>query len=115
MRRLTFLLILLEACETTPAEDETPCVDFFPSECAQETACAIVEGFVVTESEGSVCVDYTGDTLGLACDVADRSCLAIETLAASADDPTDCYLFPDSCIPDGWGDCEEVSEVPPEC
>jgi len=115
MRRLfPVLFVALTACPGAPIED-APCIELFPSECAQESECQLVEGFVINGDPGEECVQHTGDTVGLGCDAAGRDCLDVETLAAPADDPTDCYLFSDSCIPEGWVDCEDLSDIPEDC
>jgi hypothetical protein len=115
MRPITLVLFsLCAACEGASVDD-TPCVELFPSECAQEPACTVVEGYVVAESGDAPCVEYTGDTVGLGCDAEGRECLFVQTLGAPAEDPLDCYLFTNSCIPHGWVECEEVSDIPLEC
>ena len=114
MRRWIVVLIAVAACAENPVE-EPQCIELFPSECAQQSSCTVVEGFVVAGDVGSECIDYTGDTVGVGCDAQGRECLAVETIAAAPDDPEACFLFTDSCIPDGWLACDDLSEVPPEC
>jgi hypothetical protein len=105
-------LAALAGCLDTP--DETLlCTDLYPSECAQQAACKILSGYSVSEEDG--CVDFTGGGVGSGCESDTRECVDESTLAAPPDDPSDCFLFTDSCVPTDWVSCEDVSDIPPAC
>lgn len=115
MRRvLPLVLSLLIACDPGTAS-EADCEALFPSECAQEPSCAAISGHVVLGDGPSACVDFTGGPADQGCDAANQDCLDVETLAAPSDDPADCWLFADSCIPAGWGPCEDIEGPLGEC
>jgi len=113
MHRLwLFALAPLTGCLDTP-EEPVLCTDLYPSECAQQAECTILSGYSVSTVEG--CVDFTGGGVGSGCDSNERVCLDQETLAAPPEDPSDCFLFTDSCVPTDWVSCEDVSDIPPAC
>jgi len=109
------LWIVVGAACVEPSEDPVLCVDLFPSECVQESTCRVLSAYGISTQSGEACVDYTGEPVGVGCDDEGRACVEEPTLAAPPDDPTDCFSFNDSCIPADWVECEDLSELPPEC
>ena len=92
------------------------CYDLTPELCADESTCAVIGGRTTQTTDEGICVDYSTETTGLGCMDAGDGCGAAETLAASPDDPETCWLFPTTCLPEGWTPCaaETWQECPQE-
>ncbi len=69
--------------------------------------CALISARELRDDgDGEVCVDFTAETVPKGCMDAEQGCAEAETLAAPADDPSDCWWFSNLCLPEGWVSCE---------
>ncbi len=102
------LLLLLAAC------NPDPCGDTAAVSCSSEPGCTVVRGTPAqADGEGGFCLDVGDATVAYSCQSSDIGCDEALTWAAPADSPFDCVRFPNSCIPEGWGDCADAPL--PEC
>jgi hypothetical protein len=98
------------------------CLDFACEElsadaCNDDVRCNAFNGFPVQDNGmGGLCIDSRSDATPFGCGDADRNCDADITLAASPDDPGNCILFQNGCIPADWTtrECEGL-QVDDEC
>jgi len=107
-------IVVFAAC-VDPSTGDVLCVDLYPSECEGQSTCMTLTAYGVLGTDDAPCADYTGDPVGVGCDNGGRACTEESTLAAPPDDPSDCFLFIDSCTPADWVACEDLSDIPPEC
>lgn len=88
--------------DTDPPDPPTAACEGIPEgACGEIADCAIVLG---TPCGGSIqfagCTEAPGGAL---------TCADVESGGEPPDEPGDCWLFSDSCVPDGWASCD------PEC
>ena len=88
----------------TSGTDE--CLALDAKTCLDDETCATIDARRIIENGPVPCVDMSGPPSGVGCHSASTSCDAHATLAAGPDDPTRCWWFADSCIPDTWTECE---------
>ncbi|MEM6926571.1 MAG: hypothetical protein AAF602_06570 [Myxococcota bacterium] len=82
-----------------------------PSTCAQTPPasctgpnCTILWSFGTSVVNGTLCTDYTQPNVDQGCQDASIGCADALT-GGSPPGSTDCYLFPDTCLPAGWTVC----------
>ena len=89
------------------------CKELSVSECETANTCHVITGSQVVYDDENECFAWANSVEQLGCMDATMGCGDAITLAASSADPTTCYGFSNTCIPDGWIDC--VQESFPDC
>ena len=112
------LLLVMGMATCRDAEDESlavTCQELSEEECEAADGCTNLEGWPVPDA-CVVAQDTPGAPLArfVACVSGDIVCGAAFTWAAPPTDPTEAWLFPNTCVPDGWVDPEGLGCVP-EC
>ncbi|MED5374014.1 MAG: hypothetical protein VX899_23555 [Myxococcota bacterium] len=112
MKRLTLTLAALLPLVACSAEQR--CAATAAEDCADARGCVELTGrSVETDESGEACADYDTELEVLGCMAAEQDCGDALTLAAPADDPTDCsYWFTNTCIPADMVACDDW---PDEC
>lgn len=93
------------------------CADLAPPQCAGTPECQVIAGRPLIPFGAGYCYPTDGEPMALGCMGAGEGCGDAETIAASPEDPSRCFFFSSTCIPEGWsvcGDIGEVVECPPE-
>ncbi|MEN0062399.1 MAG: hypothetical protein AAGA48_09615 [Myxococcota bacterium] len=84
--------------------DPQTCAQTAPANCMGPD-CVLIESFGAgTDGNGDLCVDYTQANIPQGCQDAKTACGDAIT-GGSPPGSTDCYAFPDTCIPAGWTKC----------
>ena len=94
-------------------EPEADCVELSVSDCAETEACVVITASEVILDTEEECFAWANSVDNVGCMPAEIGCGAAITYAASAEEPTLCYGFTNTCIPDGWNDCSLESY--PDC
>ncbi len=104
--------------ETGSTETGTPdtpdCAEVTAEECGERPDCLTVEGRPAQATDDGFCVEYAATPTAHDCQDGKGGCGDIPYLAAPADDPSVCWWFPNTCIPDGWVLCGDYDKWP-EC
>lgn len=93
------------------------CAEMPPPQCASTPECQVIAGRPLIPLSGGFCYPTEDEPLPLGCMDAGEGCGDAETIASSPEDPSRCFWFSSTCIPEGWsvcGDVGEVVECPPE-
>ena len=93
--------------------EETDCTDLSVTDCASREDCAAITASQTVLNAEEECLDWANSVEDVGCMNAEMGCDNAITYAASAADPTQCYGFPSTCIPQGWSDCN--TESLPDC
>jgi hypothetical protein len=79
--------------------------------CLDGLECHHISGREIHNKETVPCVDWSQESVAKGCLSNDMGCGDAETYAAPSDDPSDCWWFPSTCVPTGWGACENIMMV----
>ena len=102
-----------ESADTVAAPAE--CAALPVDECADRDDCQQIMALEIHERDGELCVDYGDERVAKGCLDAGMMCGMAITYAAPADDPSDCWWFSNTCIPEGWGPCDPLVGGVGEC
>ena len=89
------------------------CGDLTADECSTYENCVTITASLTVVNPEEECLDWANSVENVGCMDADMACGDAITYAASADDPTQCYGFTSTCVPQGWSDCN--LDGYPEC
>ncbi len=98
----------------TPDTDAPDCAEVTAEECGERPDCLTVEGRPAQATDDGFCVEYAATPTAHDCQDGKGGCGDIPYLAVPADDPSVCWWFPNTCIPDGWVLCGDYDKWP-EC
>mgnify|MGYP006083190435 CR=1 FL=1 len=76
------------------------------AQCLAGTGCVHVNGREIQNQDTEPCVDWSQEPVAKGCMSIEMGCGSALTYAASSEDPSDCWLFTNTCIPTGWSDCD---------
>ncbi len=99
-----------------PADGPAPaadCASLAPEDCEAAEGCSTIRGLSAEDIEQLKNPDpafsgAVGSILG--CTSSEQGCKEVET-AAKAGPGEPCYLFGDSCVPEGWQPCKMKVEL----
>ncbi|MEC7983856.1 MAG: hypothetical protein VX278_01750 [Myxococcota bacterium] len=99
-----------ETGETVVSEEMVHCPSLSFDECATQEQCELISASpVVTNDDGSICVDNSSQET-IACEFAGCSADPTITVASSPDSDT-CWVIPSGCLPEGWQTCGEYPDA----
>jgi len=100
-------------CTEMDCSEPMGCVDMSISDCEAAESCSVIHASSVALNEGEECFAWANSVDSVGCMDADLGCGQAFTYAASPEDPSGCFGFTNTCIPQGWGDCSQGTY--PEC
>ena len=92
--------------------EPSACGDMSITECETNDSCAVIYASQVILYEDE-CFAWANSIESVGCMDIALDCGQAFTYAASPEDPSGCYGFTNTCIPQGWGDCSQGTY--PEC
>ena len=96
-------------CENV-VDDCLDCSSLGPDECAAREDCSSIGGMMMQPTDdGDFCIDWEAEGSVVGCR-DEGPCGDAESYAQPPDDPTVCWFFSDTCIPDGWIGCGSGQE-----
>ena len=93
--------------------EPSACADLSVDTCANDERCTVIYASQAAFMEDDECFAWANSIEEVGCMDADAGCGQAFTHAASSEDPSGCYGFSNTCIPEGWGDCSQGTY--PEC
>ena len=87
------------------------CDELSVEQCLDGPECRYISAREIHNKDTVPCVDWSQEPVAKGCLSNDMGCGEAETYAAPSDDPSDCWWFPDTCVPTGWGACETLMMV----
>ena len=97
----------------SPGETGVPhavCADIPVDDCGSTPNCQTIDALPAQATKDGYCVEYTAKRVAVGCHDADSGCGDLPTLAASPDDPSTCWWFGNTCIPEGWSACADFDK-----
>jgi hypothetical protein len=96
------------------SETEVECSLLDADACGGVDGCQTISGReLVDDGQGGQCFSFESQEVEVGCMGEDIDCGDAITFAASPDDPENCHMFNNTCIPSGWTACEASFEVCP--
>ena len=92
--------------DTSSVED---CTELSVADCATADECTVITSSQVAYDERNECYAWANSVERVGCMAADMACGAAFTYAAAPENPDQCYGFTNTCIPEGWIDCQQVN------
>ena len=92
--------------DTSSVED---CSELSIADCTTADECTVITSSQVAYDERNECYAWANSVERVGCMAADMGCGAAFTYAAAPDNPDQCYGFTNTCIPEGWIDCQQVN------
>jgi hypothetical protein len=96
-------------------DDPVVCQDLTPLDCKERSDCVVIQAKALSlDCSGESCLDWDTPSEDKGCMDAEGGCGDAETIAASPQDPSECWWFSSTCIPGGWTVCDTqwVDECP---
>lgn len=101
------------AITSDPVTGTTPlqCDELSVEQCLDGPDCGHIQGREILDKNGTPCIDWSQEPVAKGCLSNNVGCDDALTYAAPNDDPSDCWLFTNGCIPVGWGYCDDPTPV----
>ena len=85
------------------------CTELSIADCAAADECTVITSSQVEYDERNECYAWANSVERVGCMAADMGCGSAFTYAAAPDNSEQCYGFTNTCIPEGWINCEQVN------
>ena len=95
-----------------PPTDSCDTLDI--DQCDLREDCYTIQAWPLTVDTTIECYSR-GDLIPVGCMPRDMDCGDLISYGASSDSNEECHMFMDTCLPEGWGDCEENMNSYTEC
>ena len=95
--------------QDTDSDEPADCTELSVAECASADECTVITSSQVEYDQRNECYTWSNNVERVGCMAADMGCGSAFTYAAAPDNPSQCYGFTNTCVPQGWVDCEQVN------